>query len=31
MAKGFMLYMAKAIMSGRTDEVLDLASSNLWR
>ena len=31
MAKGFTLYMAKAIMSGRTDEVLDLASSNLWR
>jgi pyruvate dehydrogenase (quinone) len=31
MAKGFSLYMVKAVMSGRSDEVLDLARSNLWR
>jgi pyruvate dehydrogenase (quinone) len=31
MAKGFSLYMVKAIMNGRTDEVIDLASTNLWR
>jgi pyruvate dehydrogenase (quinone) len=31
MAKGFSLYMIKAIMSGRGDEILDLAESNLWR
>jgi pyruvate dehydrogenase (quinone) len=31
MAKGFTLYMVKAVMNGRTDEVLDLARSNLWR
>jgi pyruvate dehydrogenase (quinone) len=31
MAKGFSLYMVKAIMNGRTDEVIDLARSNLWR
>jgi pyruvate dehydrogenase (quinone) len=31
MARGFTLYMAKAVMSGRGDEVLDLARSNLWR
>ena len=31
MAKGFSLYMVKAIMNGRTDEVIDLAKSNLWR
>jgi pyruvate dehydrogenase (quinone) len=31
MAKGFSLYMVRAIMNGRADEVLDLASSNLWR
>jgi pyruvate dehydrogenase (quinone) len=31
MAKGFSLYMAKAILSGRADEVIDLAKSNLWR
>jgi len=31
MAKGFSLYMVKAIMSGRGDEVIDLARSNLWR
>ena len=31
MAKGFSLYMVKAIMSGRGDEILDLAKTNLWR
>ena len=31
MAKGFTLYMVKAVMSGRGDEVLDLGLSNLWR
>src|ERR1700689_4152767 len=31
MAKGFPLYMAKAVMNGRADEVIDLARSNLWR
>src|SRR5271154_5915858 len=31
MAKGFTLYMVKAIMNGRTDEIIDLAKSNLWR
>jgi pyruvate dehydrogenase (quinone) len=31
MAKGFTLYMVKAVMSGRGDEVIDLARSNLWR
>jgi pyruvate dehydrogenase (quinone) len=31
MAKGFTLYMVKAVMSGRGDEVIDLAKSNLWR
>ena len=31
MAKGFSLYMVKAIMSGRGDEIIDLARSNLWR
>jgi pyruvate dehydrogenase (quinone) len=31
MAKGFSLYMVKAIMSGKADEILDLARSNLWR
>ena len=31
MAKGFTLYMVKAVMSGRADEVLDLARTNLWR
>ena len=29
--KGFSLYMLKAIMSGRGDEIIDLAESNLWR
>jgi pyruvate dehydrogenase (quinone) len=31
MAKGFTLYMVKAVISGRADEVIDLARSNLWR
>ena len=31
MAKGFSLYMLKAGMSGRGDEAVDLAVSNLWR
>jgi pyruvate dehydrogenase (quinone) len=31
MAKGFSLYMLKAVMNGRADEIVDLARSNLWR
>jgi pyruvate dehydrogenase (quinone) len=31
MAKGFTLYMVKALISGRGDEIIDLARSNLWR
>jgi pyruvate dehydrogenase (quinone) len=31
MAKGCLLYMVKAVMNGRADEVVDLAKSNLWR
>jgi pyruvate dehydrogenase (quinone) len=31
MAKGFMLFMVKALLSGRGDEVIDLAKTNLWR
>jgi pyruvate dehydrogenase (quinone) len=31
MAKGFTLYMMKAVMNGRADEVIDLAKTNLWR
>jgi pyruvate dehydrogenase (quinone) len=30
MAKGFSLYMVKAVMNGRTDDLIDLARSNLW-
>jgi hypothetical protein len=30
-AKGCTLYMVKAVMSGRGDEVLELAVTNLWR
>ncbi len=30
-AKGFSLYMLKAALSGKGDELLDLAKSNLWR
>ena len=31
MAKGFSLYMLQAVISGKLDEVVDLAKSNLWR
>lgn len=31
MAKGFSLYMLKAVFSGRGDELVDLARTNLWR
>ncbi len=31
MAKGFSLFMVKAIMNGRVDEIIDLAKTNLWR
>jgi pyruvate dehydrogenase (quinone) len=31
MAKGFSLYMVKAVLSGRANEVIDLARTNLWR
>jgi pyruvate dehydrogenase (quinone) len=31
MAKGFTLYMTKAVMSGRLDEIVGLAATNLWR
>jgi pyruvate dehydrogenase (quinone) len=31
MARGFTLYMIKAVMNGRGDELLDLAATNLWR
>jgi pyruvate dehydrogenase (quinone) len=31
MAKGFTLYMMKAVMNGRADEVVELAASNLLR
>jgi pyruvate dehydrogenase (quinone) len=31
MAKGFTLFMVKAVMNGRADEVVDLAETNLWR
>jgi pyruvate dehydrogenase (quinone) len=31
MAKGFTLYMVKAVLGGRADEVVDLAAANLWR
>jgi pyruvate dehydrogenase (quinone) len=30
-AKGFGIYMAKAIISGRGDEIVELARTNLWR
>ena len=29
--KGFGLYVRKAVLNGRGDEVLELARSNLWR
>jgi pyruvate dehydrogenase (quinone) len=31
MAKGFSLFMAKAVISGRIDELVDLGTTNLWR
>jgi pyruvate dehydrogenase (quinone) len=31
MAKGFSLYMLRAVMNGQGDQVIDLAKSNLWR
>ena len=31
MAKGFTLYMLKAVMSGRGDAVVELAAANLLR
>jgi pyruvate dehydrogenase (quinone) len=31
MARGFTLYMTKAVLSGRVDEIIDLAKTNLWR
>jgi pyruvate dehydrogenase (quinone) len=31
MAKGFSLFMLKAVMSGRANEIVDLARTNLWR
>jgi pyruvate dehydrogenase (quinone) len=31
MAKGFTLFMVKALLSGRGDELIDLARTNLWR
>jgi pyruvate dehydrogenase (quinone) len=31
MAQGFTLYMVKAVMNGRADEVVELARTNLWR
>jgi pyruvate dehydrogenase (quinone) len=31
MAKGFTLYMVKAVLSGRGDEIIDLARTNVWR
>ena len=30
-AVGFSLYMAKAVLSGRGDEIIDLAKTNLFR
>jgi pyruvate dehydrogenase (quinone) len=31
MAKGFTLYMVRAVINGRTNELVDLAKTNLWR
>ena len=30
MAKGFSLFTVEAVMNGRTDEIIDLQTSNLW-
>ena len=31
MAKGFTLFMMKAVLSGRGDDLIDLAEANLWQ
>jgi pyruvate dehydrogenase (quinone) len=31
MAKGFSLYMLKAIIDGRGEDLVDLARTNLWQ
>jgi pyruvate dehydrogenase (quinone) len=31
MAKGFTLFMVKALLSGKADEVVEIARTNLWR
>jgi pyruvate dehydrogenase (quinone) len=31
MAKGFTLYMIKAVLSGRANDIVELAETNLWR
>lgn len=31
MAKGFSLYMVKAVLNGRADEVIEVEGTNLWR
>jgi pyruvate dehydrogenase (quinone) len=30
MAKGFTLYVVKAVLNGRADDLVDLARTNLW-
>jgi pyruvate dehydrogenase (quinone) len=30
MAKGFTLYMTKAVLGGRAQDLIDLARTNLW-
>jgi pyruvate dehydrogenase (quinone) len=30
MARGFTLYMVKAVLDGRANDLVDLARSNLW-
>jgi pyruvate dehydrogenase (quinone) len=30
MAKGFTLYMVKAVIGGRGEDLIDLAETNLW-
>lgn len=31
MAKGFTVYTDKAVLGGRTDQVVEVARTNLWR
>jgi pyruvate dehydrogenase (quinone) len=31
LATGFTLFMVKALLNGRADEVVDLAQTNVWR